>query len=465
MHTPDPKNRLNDLSSRQWLQFQKSWFVLDKNPVPEFIQFFTKATYEDGRTGHVALYTASLLHENRDELPANRKYISLENLNSNQVADYVYIDLTHIHSNDQLRGAKQKIDALIEWCARNLFERHYITIAARNIHSDNGSQLIAWEIAKWFSEFFLQKDEKIGCRVNSGEAHVEKADGWAPRNTVTYFLHFRKENNAQRKPNFSFPVPEAKETSPLKNEDYPFTDGWYIHRPPRREKGVLLHPAKFPEDLVERYIENFTHPGEWVLDPMAGTGSSLLAAAQCGCKAAGIELNPEFVDIAKSRFADGNSVKLITGDAAEAKSYAAFPQLDYAITSPPYWDMLRMRGSETQKKRKDAGLQRWYSDDPKDAGNIADYEQFVNLLADIYHHVALKLKPGGYLTVIVKNVKKKGVIYPLAWDIVAALKNDYIFCGEQFWCQDDQRLFPFGYRNAWVSNTFHHYCLTFRRRT
>ena len=30
------------------------------------------------------------------------------------------------------------------------------------------------------------------------------------------------------------------------------------------------------------------------------------------------------------------------------------------------------------------------------------------------------------------------------------------------WCIDNQRLAPYGMGNAWVSNTFHHYCLQFR---
>jgi MYXO-CTERM domain-containing protein len=41
---------------------------------------------------------------------------------------------------------------------------------------------------------------------------------------------------------------------------------------------VLRHPAKFPETLAQEFIEFFTHAGQVVLDPMAGTGSALVAA-------------------------------------------------------------------------------------------------------------------------------------------------------------------------------------------
>jgi hypothetical protein len=76
-----------------------------------------------------------------------------------------------------------------------------------------------------------------------------------------------------------------------------------------------------------------------------------------------------------------------------------------------------------------------------------------------------RLKPisrRAYLTIIVKNAKKGGKIYPLAWDLARMLGNTYILKDEKIWCQDNQRLAPYGFGNAWVSNTFHHYCLQFR---
>jgi DNA modification methylase len=44
-----------------------------------------------------------------------------------------------------------------------------------------------------------------------------------------------------------------------------FQKSWFIHNPPPRKKGVLVHPAKFPETLARIY--QFHKPGETVLDP------------------------------------------------------------------------------------------------------------------------------------------------------------------------------------------------------
>ena len=133
------------------------------------------------------------------------------------------------------------------------------------------------------------------------------------------------------------------------------------------------------------------------------------------------------------------------------------------ITSPPYWDMLHARGAKTQKDRRSSPeLDVFYSADPNDLGNIPDYSEFIERLTKIYEATKSFLKPRAYLTIIVKNVKKGGQIYPLAWDLAHRLGETYTLKDEKIWVQDNQRLAPYGLGNAWVSNTFHHYCLQFR---
>ncbi len=251
-----------------------------------------------------------------------------------------------------------------------------------------------------------------------------------------------------------------------------FQKSWFIHNPPPRKKGVLVHPAKFPETLAQDFIEFFTKAGETVLDPMAGTGSALVAALRVGRNSYGIELNPKYAEIARQIIAEerqalGPSIEnlkseIINGDATLAIDYQ-LPTIDYVLTSPPYWDMLHARGAETQKKRRSADdLDVFYSDDPDDIGNLHDYGAFLEKLVDIYAGLKSLLREKAYLTIIVKNVKKGGKIYPLAWDLGRELGKTYTLKDEKIWLQDNQRLAPYGLGSAWVSNTFHHYCLQFR---
>jgi DNA modification methylase len=160
------------------------------------------------------------------------------------------------------------------------------------------------------------------------------------------------------------------------------------------------------------------------------------------------------------------AAEVIQGDAADIADHVTAHQIqpiDYVVTSPPYWDMLHARGAETQRKRRGSvSLDVVYSDDPDDLGNIADYEEFLDRLSTIYRGLQPFLRARAYLTIIVKNVKKGGRIYPLAWDLARNLGDTYTLKDERVWCQDDIRLAPYGLGNAWVSNTFHHYCLQFR---
>ena len=54
------------------------------------------------------------------------------------------------------------------------------------------------------------------------------------------------------------------------------------------------HPAPFPVELARRCIRLSTWPGETVLDPFAGTGTTLLAARQLGRRAIGVEVSEAY---------------------------------------------------------------------------------------------------------------------------------------------------------------------------
>lgn len=86
-------------------------------------------------------------------------------------------------------------------------------------------------------------------------------------------------------------------------------DVWTIATRPFPE----AHFATFPVELPRRCILAGCKPGGTVLDPFSGAGTTALAAQQLGRKAIGIDLNPEYHDIALRRMSDA---PLPFGDAA-----------------------------------------------------------------------------------------------------------------------------------------------------
>src|SRR5712691_3584359 len=64
-----------------------------------------------------------------------------------------------------------------------------------------------------------------------------------------------------------------------------------------------IHPCQFPIELVERFIVALTAPGDLVVDPYLGVGSTACAAVKHGRRAAGADIVPEYVRIARERVA------------------------------------------------------------------------------------------------------------------------------------------------------------------
>ena len=257
-----------------------------------------------------------------------------------------------------------------------------------------------------------------------------------------------------------------------------FQKSWFTLTPPPRDKTKLLHPAPFPEELAVEFIRFFTRKGMWVLDPMMGSGTTLVACALTERNGIGIELNKFWAEIAERRLDEVRSLldeesekteqKIIVADAREIDKIE-MPPIDYVLTSPPYSDILRTEGkketlSKLQRKRQERNLPLYYSDDPRDLGNIGDYDQFLTELICIYRKVSEKMRSGAYMTIIVRNVKKEGKLYPLAWDLAKRLSEFLELRDEKIWCQTEKKITSVcGYPHTWFSIPMHHYCLILRK--
>ena len=75
-------------------------------------------------------------------------------------------------------------------------------------------------------------------------------------------------------------------------------DVWNFNKPRVND----LHPTMKPVELVERAIRNSSRPGDVVLDPFGGSGTTLIAAEKSGRQARLIELDPKYVDVIVRRW-------------------------------------------------------------------------------------------------------------------------------------------------------------------
>jgi DNA modification methylase len=88
-------------------------------------------------------------------------------------------------------------------------------------------------------------------------------------------------------------------------------DVWTIERP----ADSPLHPTMKPLVLFERAMTNSSRPGDRVLDPFSGSGTTLIAAERTGRLAAAIELDPRYIDVAIARWEafSGQEAELLDG--------------------------------------------------------------------------------------------------------------------------------------------------------
>lgn len=259
------------------------------------------------------------------------------------------------------------------------------------------------------------------------------------------------------------------------------TKSWIIvdGKPSDIPREIKDHPASFPPELIEYFIEFFTKKEGWVFDPFMGIGSTAVACLNLGRNCWGTEINLKYFNYATKRIAEQkNSLKILDDlsckifnndcrDVLNLHKQNNFPPIDFCITSPPYWNILRTsRGGvkSTHKKRIEDGLDEKYSESPNDIGNISNYEDYIKEMEVIFNDIFRILKNDGYLIIVVQNVRPKGgLMIPIAWDLAKLLSTTYKLRQEFIWCQNQKQLGIWGYPKTYVSNVHHHYCLVLQK--
>lgn len=243
------------------------------------------------------------------------------------------------------------------------------------------------------------------------------------------------------------------------------TKSVWFSRPPQRDKLKHQHPATFAESDIVRLIEFFTKPGEKVLDPFVGSGSSLVACAECGRSGTGIELVERWVEIAGRRLDGAEGQTLLAGDARKVLPGITDAAFDFVVTSPPYWMILQKDWDHKVKaERKSKGLSTRYSDEQDDLGNVQSYDDFLAELGKVFAECRRVLNKREYMCVVVSDFRHKSRFVAYHADICRVIESvGFSLEGITILVQDSKNLYPYGIPYAFVSNIHHQYILVFRR--
>lgn len=232
------------------------------------------------------------------------------------------------------------------------------------------------------------------------------------------------------------------------------------------------HPAPFSYQDVARLVRFFTKKGQTVLDPFAGVGSTLKAAALEGRKGIGIELNARYVKLAKKRIKteidDAPGVcwdqQIYHGDATTVLPKLEEKSVNLVLTSPPYWNILHKSDHKVNQERVKNGLDVKYSSDLKDLGNIPVYPEFLEKLADILALCHPLLTDKGHMCIVVGDFRNKSRYYMFHADLASEMENrGFELKGLKILYQNRKRVFPYGYPYAYVPNLHHQYIIILRK--
>lgn len=84
---------------------------------------------------------------------------------------------------------------------------------------------------------------------------------------------------------------------------------WAIGTPTKAEKIHGKHPTQKPLELLERIVLASTNPGDLILDPFMGSGTTGVAALKHGRRFVGIDMESQFVELAEKRLYDASEKK------------------------------------------------------------------------------------------------------------------------------------------------------------
>lgn len=232
------------------------------------------------------------------------------------------------------------------------------------------------------------------------------------------------------------------------------------------------HPAPFSFTDVGRLIRFFTKKGHTVLDPFVGVGSTLKACAIDERHGIGIELNPQFVELSRQRlatevrdiFSTADGQRVLEGDARDHLPTIADESVDFVVTSPPYWSILKKQDHKVRQERLEKGLAKDYGTDARDLGKIEDYGDFLRELGGILGECARVLKRGKYMAIVVSDFRDKSKYIMFHADLAQALQAYGLeMRGLTVLYQRHKKVFPYGYPYSFVPNIHNQYIMILQK--
>jgi len=198
-----------------------------------------------------------------------------------------------------------------------------------------------------------------------------------------------------------------------KEYDEIITDSlWILGRRDNSGAHTPEYHGNFVPQIPRQAMLRFTRRGEWVLDPFAGLGTTLIEARRLGRNAVGVELSEEIAEKARSFVSEepGETVaEILVGDSTRPETFEAIREImdtfHLVILHPPYWNIIRF----TERR--------------EDLSNAPTLDAFLSAFSRTVGLVRPLLAARRYLVLVIGDAYRKGEWIPLGFYTMKAIMD------------------------------------------
>jgi len=489
----DERNKLNDLTGKEWLQLTKSvWFseakenhLFSLEDIENLVKLFTKK----GMT----IVNISPHYESINEISKKmgRNIMNIDIRNEIQepqqtvqflIGGFNFPNILNLETQEprKLIDLYQNFLSVLERNFKKLLnkleEKKYLSLITNDFEIDDREINNTTNIIRLLQKMGFIFKGKIILSFNGSDTK-STSNNWFTKNHV-FILIFQKNSMkkiGEKNPTkihlpSKFFVAGSKRLNLEhldKNEKNKYLSTVWFSKTVLDDIGKI-HPAPFSYLDVKKLIEIFTRKDSVVLDPFTGVSSTLIACGMAKRKGIGIDLNEDYIKLSEKRLQkfdifDGQT--LVFGDSLIELDKIKNATIDYCVTSPPYHNILRnsgggVRSDESQFRQ---GV-KYYSEKSNDLGNQKSYTEYLDFFKKIMKKTYKKLRRGSYCSVVISDFTVDKHEANASGDIIDALeKIGFVYKETIILVQNQKALYPFGYPYAFVINHIHQNVLNFQK--